>query len=118
MAKRKANGAEILDFYLNGWPGKDFVHDWYDEDGNEPDCPFEDLIQKDGVYSLSDLGVIYDETKSDGRGSYQQPYTFSELFNKWYANNHFATIVVQLPKEDLERFKALIKPEKGWTLVS
>lgn len=77
-----ATGAEILEFYLKGWPGKDWYHD--DSEIEITDEENRGLLDPQKIYPLSKFGYVYWQ----GDGALWASLTmhpFSSFFLAWKA---------------------------------
>lgn len=92
----KAIGAEIIEFYNNHFPDG-YYHDDYDESIDM------DNLNPNQKYELNDLGyIISDEDPSNER-------TFSSVFRRWQKKQTHVTLLVSVPREQIEAAKKDIK---------
>ena len=105
----KALGAEIVEFYLNGWPKGHYV-----DDGNltvtddrrimPHDCGEKDRSAGASLsdrFELSDFGVIISEEDSS------RIYDFAYFFNRWRKDRDVVTLVVEMPRTMEAKFRKL-----------
>lgn len=100
----KALGADIIDFYNNGWPDG-----WYHDDNSidvEDNGEGLDIVQPDQQYDLDDLGVLVKD--NDPMGA-TPDMSFSTAFNRWKKDRDVDTIVVLVPKDKAKDFRAEMK---------
>ena len=100
----KAKGAEIFDFYTNGWP-----EGWYHDD-NE----LEIVSETDGVTSILKPGEEYDLSLfgvlvPEGGISVVDAEGFDTAFRRWKRAKTTAIVVVEVPKDKLEEALKQIK---------
>lgn len=100
----KALGAEILDFYQNGWPDGYYIDD-YEIDPDEPDS-----IEPTKKYDLDDFGCLY---RHDEVYAGADAISFASAFQKWKRTRTHLTFMVNIPKEHEDAFKEFIKMIKG-----
>lgn len=96
----KALGADINDFYKNGWP-EGHYHDDYDETIGQEGANGELLLDPEKKYDLDDLGVVINERTNEYK-------TFSYFYSRWKKNRFTATLVVVVPKDAEEKVRALL----------
>lgn len=94
----KALGAEIVEFYLNGWPEKHFVDDSilsvtddrriiHSDADNERTATGLPLTDR---FDLSDFGVIISEEDTS------KIYDFSYFFNRWRKQRDTVMLLVEV----------------------
>lgn len=91
----KATGAQIKEFFENGWPGDD----WYWDDNNiEIESGQGDFVLKlTQEYDLDDLGCLYWQGLDDcPRDEY---WGFEEAFAEWRDSVEYDVCVVSIPKD-------------------
>jgi hypothetical protein len=106
----KATGAEIWDFWQNGWPGDNWFIDDYEVDVEGADgC----LLEMGKKYDLVDLGTIY--WQGDGDPPDEAPHYGRDGLevSKWYAwwkrKQTTTTFSVTIPKTQEGEFKKVCK---------
>lgn len=105
----KALGAEIVEFYLNGWPEGHYVDDSELTITDDRRIMPIDSSEKDKSsgfplsdrFELSKFGVIISEADSS------KIYDFAYFFNRWKKNRNVVTLVVEIPIEMEEKFRKL-----------
>ena len=103
----KAKGAEIFDFYTNGWP-----EGWYHDD-NEMEIVNEDgetcALEPDEEYDLSLFGVLVPEGDRMVNGDLPDPEGFATAFSRWKRAKTTAIVIVEVPKAQLDEALKQIK---------
>lgn len=109
----KATGAEITEFWRE-WPPGD---DWYIDDGievtDEHDRP---LLDPEKKYDVQDLGVLIWQGQEPGPKGSEEGVPVERVFAKWRKARTSQTLVVTVPNEAVDEFKALCK-QRGWRVA-
>jgi hypothetical protein len=99
----KALGADIIEFYRNGWPDG-----WYHDDATievEDQDDGTPVVQPNEKYDLVELGVLVDEA------GIKDHVTFASAFNRWKKTRDVDTVVVSVPKDKSVAFRAEMKAQ-------
>lgn len=111
MKPIKFSGKEWKAFMADPWPDE-----WYFEeenltvDGTAVDDNFDSSEVADSAAMTLSEGVIVRSAKEG------DPLDLVKYFEAWRKKQSMATIVVEIPKENLEAFRLLVKQEGGKVL--
>jgi hypothetical protein len=102
----KATGAEIWNFWMNGWP-----QNWYNDAEIEVESPEGDcLLEMDQEYDLRSFGYICwpgtmgfprDEAPAHGKDT----VPFAKWFSFWKRGRTTVTFAVTMPRKDEAAFR-------------
>lgn len=112
----KTTGAEFKKFYAD--PKYWGAEQWHDDeamsvngvpcdDGIDPD-----KLADDAVVSFEGGIVFMDQSTRPVEGP-----SFEAYFKRWKKEQTMTSVVVELPIDQLEHFKALIKASKGYKIL-
>jgi len=100
----KALGAEIWDFWQNGWPEGYYIDDTEIEAEDDKGNCLLDLAAK---YDLAEFGVLCpDGTQAERM---REAERFSYFFSKWKKAQTKETLVIEVDKSKTEQIKAQLK---------
>lgn len=119
----KTIGADILEFFATWPPGDDVFHDdtpfSEDEHGvlrtvDEYGNPNGVAVEPGETYNF-DYGTLGWQGKGAQLASFDED--FPRVYRKWLKARTTATFAVDVPKDQVDAFKALMK-ERGWKVTA
>lgn len=96
-----AKGAEITDFWRNGFPEGYYSDDCEIEVVGEHD---ENLLEPDTNYPLSKFGNLYPDMYDGG----ENVISFTSAFNRWKKAQTTEVLIVDVPKEKADEARQQI----------
>ena len=106
----KATGAEIKDFYDNGWPEGYYVEDVELEYiGNQDEW----LLEPGTKYDLKLMGMLCPNEIPQGVHYSEISISFESAFKAWRKKSTTVTFGVTIPKEQEAALRDFVKTLKG-----
>jgi hypothetical protein len=119
----KARGSDLIEFFKSWPPGDDVYHDEtpFSEDGEGVLRLVDDVGNPDGDVVEPGQKYDFDYGCLGWQGKTAEPAGFDDdfprVFRKWVKARTTSSFGVDVPKDQVDAFKALMK-ERGWKVTA